>query len=435
MKQSSIPIHTRKEAPTDEQSKNARLLLRNGFLNKHASGVYEFLPLGLRSLNKIINIIREEMNMLGAQEVLLSALQNPEIWKKTSRWSGDTDEVWFKTSLNSPQVASEDTRKKEKKTGGSELGLGFTHEEPITSLMATHISSYQHLPCSLYQFQTKFRNEARAKSGIMRTREFIMKDLYSFAKNKEEHNVFYEKVASAYMRIFERIGFKDRVYRTYASGGLFSEFSDEFQVVCDAGEDVIYISDKKNIALNKEVYTDAVIKKLGIDVSDLREAKATEVGNIFTLGTRFSEALECFYTNEQGERVPVFMGSYGIGPARILGTLIELYASDSNMCFPESVSPYTVHIIELEGGKEVAQSLYELLINQKVDVLYDDRSVRAGEKFADADIIGIPHRMIVSTKSINEGGIEYTDRITEETQNLSPQDAVAKAREVIQYVK
>ena len=329
---SKIGIKTRRESPKDEEARNAKLLIRAGYINKNMSGVYEFLPLGLMSLNKVIQIIREEVNAVGGQELLLSGLQNPETWKKTDRWSGDEDSVWFKSDL---------------KVGG-EVGLAWTHEEAITALATHQISSYKDLPMYLYQFQTKFRNEERAKSGILRTREFIMKDLYSFSKNKKEHDVFYERISSAYEEIFKRLSIGDKTFKTFASGGAFSKYSHEFQTLLPSGEDTIYINRERKIALNKEVLNDEVLDMLSMNMDDLEENKATEVGNIFTLGTKFSEPIGLSYNTEDDKKEYVFMGSYGIGPARVLGTIVELHSSEDSMVLPESVSPFDLHLLPLD---------------------------------------------------------------------------------------
>jgi prolyl-tRNA synthetase len=398
MKQSQLFTKTRREAPKDEVSKNAQLLIRAGFIHKEMAGVYDFLPLGLRTFNKVVGIIREEMNKVGGVELHLSALQNPEVWQKTDRWDDKKVDSWFKTKLR----------------GGGELGLGFTHEEALTALMKEHISSYKDLPVYLYQFQTKFRNEERAKSGLMRTREFVMKDLYSFAKDESEHQKFYDKAADAYERVFERVGIGNKTYKTFASGGSFSKFSHEFQTLCGAGEDTVYVNKEKNIAINKEVYTDEVKKELG--GGSFEEAKAIEVGNIFTLGTRFSEALGLTYKNADGQEEPVFMGSYGIGPARLMATVAELMADEKGLVWPESVAPFRVHLVELNNGnKDVtddAAELYRALTAAGVEVLWDDRDARAGEKFADGDLIGIPLRIIVSEKTLAAGTYECVERST-----------------------
>ena len=400
MRQSQLFTRTRKNAPKDEVAKNAQLLIRAGYIHKEMAGVYAYLPLGLRVLNNIQNIIREEMNAIGGQELAMTALQNPAIWKSTGRWEDSAIDVWFRTALKD----------------GAEVGLSVTHEEPLTALLAEYVQSYKDLPCYVYQFQTKFRNELRARSGIMRTREFIMKDLYSFSRNEEEFRKFYEECAKAYLKIFSRIGLGDRTFRTFASGGSFSKFSDEFQTVCDAGEDTIYIHRGKNIAVNKEVYDDEVLKELGMEKSELEEAKAVEVGNIFPLGTRFSEALGLKFKDDSGKSLPVVMGSYGIGPARLMGTIVEVLSDDKGIVWPKGVAPFAVHLISLANGNAdiiaEADRLYDVLKENDIEVLYDDRDARAGEKFADSDLIGIPVRLVVSEKTFDAGSVEMTERET-----------------------
>lgn len=397
MRQSQLFTKTRKEAPKDEVSKNAQLLIRAGFIHKEMAGVYDLLPLGLRTFEKVVGVVREEMNAIGGVELHLSALQNPETWEKTNRWDDASVDVWFKTALKA----------------GSEVGLGFTHEEPLTALMREHIASHKDLPRAVYQFQTKFRNEERAKSGLMRTREFVMKDMYSFAKDEAEHAVFYEKAAGAYERIFQRVGIGGATYKTFASGGSFSKYSHEFQTVCEAGEDTVYIHKEKKIAINKEVFTDEVKAELGIQ-DGFEEASAVEVGNIFTLGTRFSDALGLSYKDESGKSVPVFMGSYGIGPARLMATVVETLSDARGIVWPPEIAPFAVHLVSITGGNAdivaEADKLYDLLRESGIDVLYDDRDVRAGEKFADSDLIGIPIRVIISEKTIAEGGVEVVVR-------------------------
>ena len=400
MKQSTLFTRTRKEAPKEEESRNAQFLIRAGYINKHMAGVYEFLPLGLRSLEKIINVIRKHMVKLGGQEVLLSGIQNPSVWEKTGRWDSAGD-VWLKS-----QVA------------GGDVGFGWTHEEPISHMMTHHIHSHKDLPSLVFQFQTKFRNEKRAKSGILRTREFIMKDLYSFSSSKEEHDVIYEKIAVAYEDIFKELGLGDQTYRTFASGGDFSKFSHEFQTVCDVGEDTIYIDEEKNIAINEEVYSDEVCGELGVSKENLKEKKASEVGNIFTLGHKFSKAEGLLFDTESGESQPVFMGSYGIGPARLLGVITELYADDQGIVFPQGVAPFHTHILVLDPGSLTkAEKIYNKFTDSGIEVLFDDREVSPGEKFAEADLIGIPNRVIISSKT-KDGEVEFVDRVTKETLNL-----------------
>lgn len=412
MKQSKLFTKTRKENPSDEVSKNAELLIRGGFIHKEMAGVYSYLPLGLLVFKKIENIIREEMDKIGGQEIIMTALQNPELWKKTDRWSDEEVDIWFKTKLKND----------------TELGLGFTHEEPLTSIMKNFINSYRDLPKYVYQFQNKFRNEIRAKSGVMRTREFVMKDLYSFSKDEKEHLEFYEKIKKTYKKIFERIGIGHLTYLTFASGGTFSKFSHEFQTVISTGEDTIYINEENNIAINKEVFTDEVKKDLGLG-DNFKETKAVEVGNIFTLGTRFSDALDLTYQTETGDKKPVFMGSYGIGPARLMGAVIEALADDKGIVWPESIAPFSVHLLALGEDKIVLQEankIYESLLKAGVEVLFDDRiDLSAGEKFSDADLLGIPFRAVVSTRSLKENGIELKKR-TEEKGKIVSLDELLK---------
>lgn len=381
-------------------AKNAQLLIRGGFIHKEMAGAYAYLPLGLRVLNKIVQIIREEMNAIGGQELHLSALQNKETWQATSRWSDEAVDNWFKTSLKN----------------GAELGLAFTHEEPLSVIMKDHINSFRDLPLSVYQFQTKFRNEQRAKSGILRGREFLMKDLYSFSKDEAEHVIFYEKAKNAYKKVFERLGIGDKTYITFASGGSFAKFSHEFQTICEAGEDVVYVDESKNLAINKEVLNDEVLKELAVKKSDLVEKKAIEVGNIFTLGTRFSEALGLSFKDENGQSKAVFMGSYGIGPSRVMGTIVELNSDDKGIVWPEAVAPFAVHLVALFDAqgkvKKAAEELYKSLQEKNIEVFFDDRNVSAGEKFSDADLLGIPKRYVISEKTLKEESVEIKDRAT-----------------------
>ncbi|MBP6923957.1 MAG: prolyl-tRNA synthetase [Candidatus Pacebacteria bacterium] len=414
MRQTQLFTKTRKEAPADEVAKNAQLLIRAGYVYKEMAGVYSYLPLGLRVLNKIVQIIREEMNREGGQEIVMTALQDGEVWEKTDRWDDAKVDNWFKTELKN----------------GTVLGLSITHEEPLTRIMKDHISSYRDLPKYAYQFQNKFRNETRAKSGIMRGREFMMKDLYDFSRDEVEHNEFYARMREAYKRVFERVGVGHLTYVTYASGGIFSEFSEEFQTVSDAGEDLIYVDEKTGIALNKEVYTDEVIAKLGLNKVDLVEKKAIESGNIFHLGTKFSEPLGLTYKNEAGEDVPVYMGSYGIGPTRLMGTLVEVLGDDKGLVWPEAVAPFKVHLVglNLEDNeiKDWAEGVYTSLKDAGVEVLFDDRvEARAGEKFGDSDLIGIPYRVVVSKKGKENGLFEVVTRATSEVRQLTEEQLFA----------
>lgn len=399
MLQTHLFTKTRRESPKDEVSINADLLIRGGFIHKEMAGVYSLLPLGLRVIEKINTIIREEMNAVGGQEVLLTALQDKEIWEKTGRWDDAVVDNWFKTELKN----------------GSQVGLGFTHEEPLTRLMSEYISSYRDLPRLVYQIQTKFRNEARAKSGIMRGREFSMKDLYSFSATQEEHDRVYDSLKNAYIRVFSRVGLGDITYLTFASGGTFSKYSHEFQTLTSAGEDTIYVSKKQKIAVNKEVLIDEVLDELSLSRDDLVEERAVEVGNIFSLGTRFSEELDLMFQDESGEKKPVIMGSYGIGPGRLMGTIVETLSDEKGIVWPKGVAPFVAHVLYIQSSDsktlERAKGIYSEL-QKRIEVLFDDRDARAGEKFADADLIGIPYQIIVSERGNSEDLVEVKDRRT-----------------------
>ncbi len=408
MKMTNLFTKTIKQAPSDEVSKNAQLLIRAGFIYKEMAGVYTYLPLGRMVLENIIQIIREEMNSIGGNEVNLTALQSPSSWQASGRWSDDVMDVWFKTKL----------------ANGTELGLAPTHEEPLTAMMKTYINSYKDLPVYPYQFQIKFRNELRSKSGLMRGREFWMKDLYSFSKDKSEHDEFYEKVSEAYGRIYQRLGLGEKTYKTFASGGSFAKYSHEFQTVSPVGEDIIYIHDGKNIAINEEVYNDEVLADLGVSKDELRQEKAVEVGNIFTLGTKFSDALGLEYTDKDGSRKPVFMGSYGIGPSRVMGLIAEQFADEKGLVWPENIAPFKIQMISIgENGQSKASEIYEKFTSK---ILFDDRNERPGVKFADADLMGLPYQLTVSDRGLDSGTFEWKNRATGEVEVLTESEIVAK---------
>lgn len=410
MRVSQLFTKTRKEHPSDEVSKNAQLLIRGGFIHKEMAGVYTYLPLGLRVLNKIVQIIREEMDAIGGQEISMTALQQKEYWEASGRWSDEVMDVWFRTKL----------------ANGTELGLAPTHEEPLTAIMKNFVSSHKDLPFSTYQFQIKFRNELRSKSGLMRGREFMMKDLYSFSKDKKEHDEFYEKCADAYKKIYNRLGIGDITYRTFASGGSFSKYSDEFQTLSPVGEDKIYVHKGKGIAINEEVFNDEVLKDLDINREDLEEKTAVEVGNIFTLGTKYSESINLQYKDEQGIEKYVFMGSYGIGPSRVMGLIAEHFADDRGLSWPAEVAPFRVYLASIgdETVTKEADKLYEELKKAGVEVLYDDRDVRPGEKFADADLLGIPFRVVLSTKTLAENNAEVKRRTVGNPEMIALTDVI-----------
>lgn len=398
MKQSHLFTKTQKESPADEVSLNAELLIKAGFISKEMAGVYSYLPLGLRVLKKIENIIREEMDKLGGTEMRTSVFQSKEVWDKSNRWDDELVDVWFKTKLKN----------------GGEIGMSFTNEEAYSNILKQYISSYKDLPVYPYDFKNIFRNETRSKSGILRGREFYWKALYSFSRDEKEHEEFYEKAKQAYKNIFTRVGIGHLTYLTFASGGTFSKFSHEFQTIVGAGEDTIYIDENKNIAINKEVYTDEVISSLDLNKDSLVEKRAIEVGNIFSLGTKFSEPFELKYKDDKGEEKLIIMGSYGIGLSRLMGTIVEALSDDKGIIWPEEVSPFKVHLLSLGSDEQTineANTLYENLTKKGIEVLYDDRiDTSAGEKFADSDLIGIPYRIVVSKRSLADGGYEIKKR-------------------------
>lgn len=417
MRQSNLPTKTRKEAPNNEVAKNASLLIRAGFIAKELSGVYSYLPLGLRVLNKINNLIRKEMESLGATEVQMSTLQNMDTWRLSDRHELD---VWFKTKLRE----------------GGELGLGWTHEEAVTTMMKDHLGSYRDLPRAIYQIQTKFRNEERAKSGLLRGREFLMKDMYSFHTDEKNLDEFYDKVKNSYLKIFETVSLGKSTFLTVASGGAFSEWSHEFQTISETGEDTVYIEDGQvgGVAINDEVYSEEVAQKFGLDPKRLTTKKAIEVGNIFKLGTRFSESIGLKYLTDTSESKPVAMGSYGLGPSRLMGVIAETLSDDKGLVWPASVAPFKVHLILLTKNKDSetvkkANEFYNSLVKNNAEVLYDDREATAGEKLADADLFGMPHRFVISDKSLEAGGVEWKERMSAESKVISFAEALKKINE------
>lgn len=412
MRLSKLFTKTSKTSPSDEVSKNAELLIKAGYIYKEMAGVYAYLPLGLRVLEKIKAIVREEMDSVGGQELIMTALQSKELWQSTDRWDDDKVDIWFKSKLKND----------------TEVGFGWSHEEPITQMMKGYINSYRDLPVNVYQFQTKLRNELRAKSGIMRGREFLMKDMYSYAKTAEELQATYEEITKAYMRVFERLGLGDSTFFTFASGGAFTQFSHEFQTISEAGEDTIYLHRAKKIAINEEVMTDEVLSQLGVDRTELERVKAAEVGNIFNFGTVKSEQLGLYYKDDKGENKPVYLGSYGIGITRVMGVIVEQFSDDKGLVWSESIAPAKVYIASI-GGDEVekrAESLYDGLLKKNIEVIYDDRDERAGIKFSDSELLGIPYRVTISDRLIADNQYELTERKSGETNILTYEELLAK---------
>lgn len=402
MRQSELFSKTTKNLPEGEESKNAKFLIKGGFINKSSAGVYSLLPLGLRILNKINNIIREEMNAIGAEELLMPSLIQKKYWQQSGRWNVD---VIYKTGM--------DGKMEEQKNGRTDFqyGLGWTHEEVITAISKHFISSYKDLPKAAYQIQTKFRAEARAQAGILRGREFLMKDLYSFHIDRADLDSYYQKVIGAYEKIFKRLGLK--TFLTEASGGAFTqEYTHEFQVLNPAGEDTVNYCEKCDFSQNQEIYKPEAHKNCD---GKVESARAIEVGNVFKLGTKFSEAFNLSYNDKTGAKQAVVMGSYGIGPSRVMGTIVEEYNDEKGILWPEAVAPFQIHLVSLGDSPKVqkeAEKIYKLLsgLVGESEVLYDERSASTGEKLNDADLLGIPVRVLISEKTMAVKKLEVKKR-------------------------
>ncbi len=408
MKRSKVYIKTSRTFPADETAKNAQLLIRAGFVYKVMAGVYAYTPLGLVVLEKIKAVVREEMNRIGGQEILMTSLQPSEVWKSTTRWDDKVVDIWFKTRLK------DDT----------ELGLAWSHEEPLLDMMRSVVSSYKDLPISVFQFQTKMRNELRAKAGMMRGREFLMKDMYSLHATKEDLDDYYHQVIEAYRRVFDRLGIGEQTYVTFASGGAFTKFSHEFQTICEAGEDVLFVNRQKGIGVNEEVLEDA-LAELKIDKSELEKVTSAEVGNVFNFGTDKCEQMGIYYNDQNGKRQPVYLASYGIGVSRLMGVMAELFSDEKGLLWPENVAPARVYLIAIgDAAAERAEALYDELIKLGVEVLYDDRAERPGVKFNDAELMGIPYRVTLSDRLGDK--LELTNRKTGSQDILTVDELLAK---------
>lgn len=410
MRLSQLFTRTTKNIPADETARNAQLLIQAGFVHKEMAGVYAYLPLGLRVIENIKQIVREEMNAIGSQELIMTNLQNPEVWKLTGRWNDEAVDVWFKTRLQDD----------------SELGLAWSHEEPILQMMQKFISSYRDLPTSVYQFQTKLRSELRAKSGIMRGREFLMKDMYSLHASQADMDAYYDKAIEAYKKIYDRLGIGNETFVAFASGGAFTKFSHEFQTICEAGEDTLYINEDKTIAVNEEVLSDAT-QEIGVDKSQLKPVTSAEVGNIFKFGTEKSEKMNIKFTDTDGNQKPIFLASYGIGITRAMGVIAEKFSDEKGLVWPENIAPAKVYLARLQADDSVvkaADEMYDKLTQAGIEILYDDRDNSAGEKFADADLLGIPYRLVVSQKTVESGKHELKGRTQPEAQTLSSDEII-----------
>lgn len=409
MKLSQSFIKTNKTAPSDEVARNAQLLIRAGYVFKVMAGVYAYTPLGLRVIEKIKRVVREEMDGIGGQEILMSSLQKKSTWDQTGRWDDETVDIWFKSELKD----------------GTPVGFGWSHEEAVIEMMKQYISSYKDLPSAVYQFQTKLRNELRAKSGVMRGREFVMKDMYSFARDAEQHERFYNSVIDAYLRIYDKLGLGDDTFVTFASGGAFTQFSHEFQTVCEAGEDTIYLHRGKKVAVNEEVMDEQTLSRLGVRREEMVPVKSAEVGNIFNFGTLKSEQMDFGFNDADGQRRFIHLGSYGIGITRLLGVIAEKFSDDKGLVWPGRVAPYSIHLVGLgDNGISQANRLYGELTGRGLDVIFDDRDERAGVKFADADLMGMPWRITASDRL--EGKFELKPRTSLEFETLTKEELFAK---------
>lgn len=406
MKQSQLFTKTRREAPKDEVSRNAQLLIRAGYVYKVMAGVYAYTPLGLRVVENIKQIVREGMNALDGQELIMTNLQRRDTWEVTGRWSDEAVDVWFKTKLQD----------------GVELGLAWSHEEAIMEMMQQFVSSYKDLPVSVYQFQTKLRNELRSKSGIMRGREFVMKDMYSLHATKEDMDQYYDRVIEAYKKIYDQLGIGAETFVTFAGGGAFTKFSHEFQTLCEAGEDTLFVNADRTVAVNEEVLDDATTE-LHVDKATLSPLTSAEVGNIFKFGTEKSEKMHIFFKDAEGKQQPIYLASYGIGITRVMGVIVEKFADEKGMVWPESVAPFRAHLISL-GADEAAEKLYQQLIAVGIEVLFDDRDASAGEKFADADLMGMPYRITIGRRSLERGVVEVKKRTSDDVEEVKLENVV-----------
>ena len=409
MRFSKTFIKTLRDAPKDETAKNGILLTRAGYIYKELAGIYDYLPLGLKVIENIKSIVRDELNAIGCEEVSLSVLQNPNLWERTNRWDENEVDIWFKTKLYA----------------GGELGLAPTHEEPITNLLKSYIKSYKDLPLYVYQIQTKFRNELRAKSGILRGREFLMKDLYSFTASEDELNAFYSKVEIAYKNIFNRLGIGNDTFETFASGGIFSKYSHEFQTLTEVGEDTVWLNKDRSLVLNDEVFNDEVLADFNCKKEDFEAKKACEVANIFKLKFKYSEPLDLKFIDQENNQKTVYMGCYGIGISRLMGVIVEKFADNKGLIWPENLAPFKYHLVAIgEEGAKMAEKIYQK--NENLFFFDDRKTARFGEKMADAELMGMPYIVLVSDRLLSEGKLELTNRQTGEKSHLTIDEFIAK---------
>ncbi|WP_017873246.1 proline--tRNA ligase [Candidatus Caldatribacterium saccharofermentans] len=402
MRMSLLFAPTMKEDPQEAEVASHRLMLRGGFIRQLSAGVYTFLPLGWRTLEKIIRIVREEMNRAGGQELLMPAMQPAELWKETGRWD-----------LYGPELVRFQDRR------GRDFCLGPTHEEVITDLARREIRSYRQLPLMLYQIQTKFRDEIRPRFGIMRAREFIMKDLYSFDRDVEGLRVSYQKMYEAYCRVFSRCGLR-YIAVPAESGVIGGDVSHEFLILAESGEEKVFVCPSCNSATTVE---EALCPQCG---GFLEEKRGIEVGHIFQLGTKYSEPMKAYFVDRDGKEKPLVMGCYGIGIGRTMAAAIEANHDEKGICWPISLAPYEVVVIPVnmkkEGHRQAAEELYGKLRQSGFEVVIDDREESAGYKFTEADLIGFPLHIIVGERMERNGRVEVKLRKTHERFEVQKDD-------------
>lgn len=404
MKVSEIFGGTKKEVSKEAESRNHQLLVQGGYVDQLMAGVYTYLPLGYRVLKKIENIVRDEMVNAGGQEMLMPALQPAENWKKTGRWDSMDDLFRFKSHYTKKDYA-----------------LGATHEEVLAPLAKKINGSYKDFPFAVFQIQTKFRDEKRAKSGILRGREFLMKDYYSFHTTEADMDKYYEKMDKVYLKVFKRLGLGPKTFKTFASGGSFAKFSHEYQTITPSGEDIISICDKCKVAINKEIIKELKGQCPLCGNKKLREEKAIEVGNIFKIKDKFTKPFGYQFTGKDGKKENVLMGCYGMGISRVMGAIVELHNDKDGIIWPKEVSPFDVHLVSLDANKE-AEKIYQDLSKEGYDVLYDDREGSFGKKLSDADLIGVPLRIVVSDKTLRESSVEIKERSKEKAEIVKIKD-------------
>lgn len=416
MRQSKLFTKTIKETPKDEKSVNAQLLIRAGFIHKVMAGAYDYLPLGLRVLRKIEGIVREEMNAIDGQEISMTILQPKKLWAETNRWNESIGkEVMYKC----------------RDASGKEVGLGPTHEEPVTDIIRQFVHSYEDLPLAVYQIQTKFRKELRPKSGLLRGREFDMKDLYSFHVSQADFEKYYKKAQQAYLKVFKRCGLEAII--TEASGGDFTEeYSHEFQVLAPDGEDMIVYCPRHDFSQNTEIAKLKQGDKCPNCGTNLKSDRSIEAGNIFPLGDRYSKDMKATFIDQDGKTKPLIMGCYGVGPSRTMGAIVEIHHDDKGIIWPENVAPYQVHLLSLGEDEQVTEftdQVYRVLMDGNIEVLYDDRRDKsAGEKFMDTDLIGIPKRLVASGKTVADKSVELKQRSSDKMRIIKLDNLVREIR-------